>query len=253
MEFRSEKTRWGRLWLNAADPAADGARAWVESRLWLEDPPPGADRLSTRNGKNSVFDAGIPGVGRCILKISRVPGGRSWPKRLECWFRLRFRRRGLRAMRMAARAAEAGVPTLSPLAFWVAPGPPLQNGFLYRRIEGESLKSIWRNDPGDNGGVRPGVPEDPRFLGLLREAGTVAARLHAAGIVHDDLLPRNFVVRPDSSLAVVDMESARPLRVPRAFPRLRRRAALRSLHRLRDRALYDRESLDSFFSGYNGK
>lgn len=249
-EIRKERFPRLSLWL-AGDAAAEAVRAWVASGAWRAPSAlPGAAALSTRNRKNEVWAIDVPGAGPCVLKLSRVPPDAPAGKRLECAFRLRFRRRGLRAMRMAMRAAAAGVPTFSPLAFWVEPGPPLLNGLLYRRIEGESLKALWRNDPGDHGGARPGEPENPRFLALLPQAGAAAARLHAVGIAHDDLLPRNFVVRPSGSLALVDMESARPLRIPRVFAAARRREALRSLHRLRDRALYDRESLDAFFSGY---
>ena len=248
--IRKERFPGGTLWL-AGGEATAAVRTWVDSGAWrVPSALPGAAALSTRNRKNEVWALDVPGVGPCILKLSRVPADAPAGKRLECAFRLRFRRRGLRAMRMALRAAAAGVPTISPLAFWVVPGPPLLNGLLYRRIDGESLKTLWRNDPGDNGGKRPGAPENPRFLALLPQAGAIAARLHAAGIAHDDILPRNLVVRPDGTLALVDMESARPLRTPRIFPALRRREALRSLHRLRDRALYDKTSLDAFFRGY---
>ena len=250
-EIRRERFPRLSLWLAGGGDAAQTVRAWVASGAWRGPSElPGAAALSTRNRKNEVWALDVPGVGSCVLKLSRVPPDAPAGKRLECAFRLRFRRRGLRAMRMALRAAAAGVPTFEPLAFWVELGPPLRNGLLYRRIGGGSLKALWRNDPGDHDGIRPGVPEDPRFLALLPQAGAIAARLHAAGIAHDDLLPRNFVVRPDGSLALVDMESARPLRTPRLLAALRRREALASLHRLRDRALYDAESLDAFFSGY---
>jgi len=41
-------------------------------------------------------------------------------------------------------------------------------------------------------------------LSLVRQAATAIAAVHAAGFVHRDICPRNFILRPDGTLVLID-------------------------------------------------
>lgn len=44
----------------------------------------------------------------------------------------------------------------------------------------------------------------PKRLDLVRQAATAIAAVHKAGFVHRDICPRNFILRPDGTLVLID-------------------------------------------------
>ena len=44
----------------------------------------------------------------------------------------------------------------------------------------------------------------PKRLDLVRQAATALAAVHKAGFVHRDVCPRNFILRPDGALVLID-------------------------------------------------
>ena len=44
----------------------------------------------------------------------------------------------------------------------------------------------------------------PKRLDLVRQAATAVAAVHTAGFVHRDVCPRNFILRPDGGLVLID-------------------------------------------------
>ncbi|NCA11521.1 serine/threonine protein kinase [bacterium] len=50
----------------------------------------------------------------------------------------------------------------------------------------------------------------PRRLDLVRQAATALAAVHKAGFVHRDVCPRNFILRPDGVLVLIDFGLAVP-------------------------------------------
>ncbi|MGI5870224.1 MAG: lipopolysaccharide kinase InaA family protein [Kiritimatiellia bacterium] len=245
MNISKERLPNGTLWLNRDDAAVSVVLDFVRSEAFRSVPED--RRVSSNNKKNHIAILDVPGVGKCVLKEGFV--SRQYPpaKRLEIAFKLRFLKRGLRTMRLALVAARGGVRTFAPLAFWTDFGGSLRNYFLYRHVEGVPLDALWRTGA-------YAEADQPALLAYLAKAGEQARKLHALGIVHEDLLPRNIIVPSaldgEGDVSIIDMESASRLFAPGR--RLNFTLRLRSLHRLVDRARYDDACLDAFFLGYCG-
>lgn len=236
MKVDSQKVPGGRLWLDAVNPGADAARRFVVSGEALRLPPECRLGHHTRHG--AVYAVDVPGVGRCIMKEFRVLRDRGLFRRVESAFKLLFARRGLRTMRLAGLLAEAGVPTIEPLAFWTDFRGSIRNFLLYRYIPGEVFGDYWM---GELAGISPpGKAAEPLPAGTLEaywgRVGEIVRRMHDAGVIHTDLHPKNFVAgdvgRPAETLALIDLDSARPARWPKAARRLSFGEAMRSLYRL---------------------
>lgn len=224
--MRSQPIPGGRLWLNPAlpdtGPILDFARSGGAGGL------PESARVATSSPRNRVFDIEIPGIGRCILKEFTVQTNRGIFRRLETAFKLRFVHRGLRTMRLALDARQAGFPTYEPCAFWTDYRGRLRNYFLYRRLDGIPLNSLLPLDGADP--ARRAVVES-----AIRQLGRHVRTLHDAGIIHTDLHPGNILLPegagPDAPIAVIDMDSAyRPFAPGRRALYTARAKSLRRLH-----------------------
>ncbi|MGI6497060.1 MAG: hypothetical protein ACOX5G_13490 [Kiritimatiellia bacterium] len=228
----------GTLWTNDSSSTAEAVRRYVRSEAWRS--PPDETAIPALNRKSRLWRIDVPGAGRCVLKESFVSPRYGVLRRLELAFKLRFLRRGLRAMRLALAATEAGVPTVTPLAFWtdVRQGP--RNCFLYSYLEGVPLASLWEN--GEEGAP---IPETrPAYLAYMRKLGGLVGRLHAAGLTHIDLDPTNVLLLPGPSagsfipdgtggIALLDADAFRRIAAPTAPMRFT--LAMRSLCRMRIR------------------
>ena len=62
-------------------------------------------------------------------------------------------------------------------------------------VAGEALGTVLKRD---------GVVPEKRLWGFVVDAAHVLASVHGEGVVHRDLKPDNFILRPDGSLAIVD-------------------------------------------------
>ena len=245
MNIGKQSIPGGTLWRNLDDVASGAVLDFVRSEAFRSVPED--RRVSSNNKKNHIYVLDVPGAGKCVLKEGFV--SRRYPpaKRLEIAFKLRFLKRGLRTMRLALEASRGGVRSLAPLAFWTDFRGALRNFFLYRHVAGAPLDALWRTGA-------YAEQDKPALLAYLAKAGEQARKLHALGIVHEDLLPRNIVV-PDAldgegDVSLIDLESAsRPFAPGR---RMKFTLRLRSLHRLLDRAHYDDDCLDAFLHGYCG-
>lgn len=156
-----------------------------------------------------------------LLKCNRYRGARRWLGRL----------RGSKARRELARAqavAARGLPTVLPIAAGEA-------------LRGGGLEACYLLVP-----VLPGASDLRRFWfetraparerrQVARALGTLARRLHAAGLHQDDFAPNNFLVRRGEppELFVIDFERAN---LHRRVGARRRRWALAKLDRAMARA-----------------
>ena len=256
--IESTRLPHGRLWANAAAPAAGAVLRYVRSEAWLS--PPEGGRIPTLNRKSRLWRIAVPEAGGCVLKESFVSREYGLGRRLEIAFKLRFFRRGLTAMRLALAAAAAGVPTIVPFAFWTDFRDGPRNYFLYAYLEGTPLSALWEN--GEEGGPIPATR--PAYLEYMRKAGRLVARLHAAGLAHIDLDPTNVLLLPDASgrfvpdgagpVALIDADAFR--RIPGPGSRRHFPLAMRSLSRMRARKKtrypVDAEVFAAFLDGLAG-
>jgi len=160
--------------------------------------------------------------GAFFVKQFLVP---SWREVLRQWFR---RGKGRNEAKRALRLAQFGVPTITPIAL----GERRVRQFLFENIliSPEIQDSI----PLDRF-LEQELPKwEPRqaaaFRARIAEAlGTLTARLHRAGLYHDDFHPGNVLVRVDGDqprLALIDLDALR------SRCRLSPRRALTNLARL---------------------
>ena len=235
----------GTLWRNGS-AHADASLAYVRSGAWKS--PPDGGRIETLNRKSRLWRVDVPDVGKCVLKETFVSREYGFARRCEIAFKLRFMRRGLRAMRLAIAAADAGVPTIVPLAFWTDFSDGPRNFFLYSWADGAPLGTLW-----EDGAPRPGSRS--AYIAYMRKAGAAVARLHAAGLAHIDLDPTNILL-PEArdgsgEVALLDADAFRD--ISSTSDRVRFALAMRSLHRMRvptkTRYLADDEVFAAFLDG----
>lgn len=236
---------------DAAERAA--VTAFVQSGTYRN--PPDAARLFSNNAKNHIYRLELPGLGCCILKEARVNPQACWTKQVGQAFRLRFRHRFLRTLRMVDAVARAGIPTFHAYACWTdeqrQPGDALagwplhvrRQYFLYRELPGEMFDRVWQH-----GQFAPEAR--PLVARYMEMAGQIARHLHEAGLQHRDLLPRNLIVPAEldgrGPMGLIDLDSARPM--PRLPRRWRWANTLCSLVRITYN--FDDEILEHFARAY---
>jgi tRNA A-37 threonylcarbamoyl transferase component Bud32 len=145
-------------------------------------------------------------TGAVYVKQFLVP---TWREVLRQWFR---RGKGRNEGKRAGKLAGIGVPTIRPVAL----GERRVRKFLFENflISPEIAGAI----PLDQflRAVLPSLP--PRRAAVLRRRlteglGTLTARLHAAGMRHDDFHPGNLLIRVDGEdlpwLAMIDLDALR--------------------------------------------
>ena len=153
----------------------------------------------------TVYRADLP-EGSVYIKHFRVPGLRA---KIRQWVR---RGKGRNEGRRAARVAELGVPTITPIAL----GEQRRHRFLLENYL--VTRAIPDMIPLDEFVERrvPAWPEprQSRARRYLAEAlAVLTARLHEAGFVHGDFHPGNILVRMDEDdrprLAMIDLDALR--------------------------------------------
>lgn len=215
------------------------AADYVASRRWesLSD----ADLLGTCHRGNSIWKTTVEPFGEVVVKKTELDAGFSWFEKIGREMRLRFFNEDLRDAKAALKAEAAGVPTYHPLAVWnVHKGLGTICYIMYTYVEGVSFHDKW----GD-GNFAEG--ERPAIKACLFELGGLARKMHDAGLYHRDLVPRNLLVRPDGSLAVIDFASGYPAPCLK-WTRLRRTLGMASLRRLAKN--FDVDLLESFSLGF---
>lgn len=111
--------------------------------------------------------------------------------------------RPVRELVLAARLRSLGLPTPRVLA-----ARALRAGAGWR------LALVSVREPGRDAGAelerwRAGALARGQGRKLATAAGELVARLHRAGFLHADLHPRNLLVAPDGTLAVLDLDKGR--------------------------------------------
>lgn len=156
--------------------------------------PPGAAAALGRGGAIAIE---WPDGRRCFYREFRHGG----------WFGRLLAHRYLTATPLereiedSQRLARAGVDVARPVAGRIERGVFLRLALVTERIEGRALVDELRST------AIPG-PLSHR-LAILRNVGRLCARMHAAGFRHKDLHPGNLVVRPDGSVALLDLQGGR--------------------------------------------
>jgi tRNA A-37 threonylcarbamoyl transferase component Bud32 len=148
----------------------------------------------------TVYRVTLPEVD-CYVKHCRLVGTRAW---------LREVARGSKARGEYQRCLAAvarGVPTVTPIALGEACGPGPGDSFLVtRRLQAEPLGTFLEETlPHQN---RPGLRQ-----ALAVALGRFLARMHDAGIRHDDLHANNLLVEPGANdeprLHLIDLDAVR--------------------------------------------
>lgn len=226
-------TRIKCLW--ADSPAA---REYVESGSWKSLAE--VEAMYTKHRGNSVCRASVAPFGDVVIKRSSPDPAASFFKRACVGIRMHFINADLRDAMSAIKAASAGVPTYHPVAVWEERVLfSISTYIMYTFVVGESLYEKW-------GGKCPPDSVGAPVTSILRELGDLARRMHEAGLVHIDLVPRNLLLRPDGTLAVIDFASGYRLRGVGKTMRARNAAA--SLRRFA--VNFDASDFIPFCDGY---
>ena len=137
-------------------------------------------RLIRKGAEARIYEA--VWLGRPVIVKHRAPKAYRHPE-LDKAIRARRTAREAQALR---RAKEAGVPT--PVVYLVDLATAT---IIMERVPGKRLKELVEE-------------EGPGVLRFFEELGRLAARLHRAGLIHNDLTTSNVVVAPDGSLVLLD-------------------------------------------------
>jgi tRNA A-37 threonylcarbamoyl transferase component Bud32 len=167
---------------------------------WLER---GQARVVKHGPHRTVYRVVLPEVD-CYVKHCRVHDGRAWLR--ECVRPAKARGEYQRCLAVAAR----GVPTVTPLAVGEARGPRPGDSFLVTKaLDAEPLGTF----------IEQALPAlEPGRQARLRQRLTVAlarflARLHGAGVTHDDLHPNNLLLTfgadDEPRLHLIDLHAVR--------------------------------------------
>jgi tRNA A-37 threonylcarbamoyl transferase component Bud32 len=150
----------------------------------------------------TVFHVQLPGLD-FHLKHYPLANTRAWLRQLVRPSKARSEHD--RTLAVAAR----GVPTLESLAVGEGPGPAQASFLITRTLTGSVPLSDYLE------GTFPGLPaaEQARMRQSLAAAlGAFVARLHQAGVTHDDLHPANLLLRagePLPRLYLIDLHAVR--------------------------------------------
>jgi tRNA A-37 threonylcarbamoyl transferase component Bud32 len=167
---------------------------------WLER---GQARVVKDGPHRTVYRVVLPEVD-CYVKHCRVYDGRAWLR--ECVRPAKARGEYERCLAVAAR----GVATVTPLAVGEAPGPRPGDSFLITQtLDAEPLGTF----------IERALPAlEPARRARLRQRLAVAlarflARLHGAGVTHDDLHPNNLLLilgaADEPRLHLIDLHAVR--------------------------------------------
>jgi tRNA A-37 threonylcarbamoyl transferase component Bud32 len=167
---------------------------------WLER---GQARVVKDGPHRTVYRVVLPEVD-CYVKHCRVHDGRAWLR--ECVRPAKARGEYERCLAVAAR----GVATVTPLAVGEAPGTRPGDSFLVTQaLDAEPLGTFIERE-------LPAL--EPGRQARLRQRLAVAlacflARLHGAGVTHDDLHPNNLLLAlgadDEPRLHLIDLHAVR--------------------------------------------
>lgn len=165
---------------------------------WLAD---GSARLVKQNAQRAIYRVHLPGLS-FYLKQNRISNSRAWLRDL-----VRAPKAAIeydRACQLAAR----GVKSIEPIAVGVsASWRPGDSYLLTRTLEFTKPLSTYLES------TLPALPQHARLRHqLAKQLGQLMARLHQAGVRHDDLHPGNILIRhcADGSfeLVIIDLHAA---------------------------------------------
>lgn len=189
--------------------------AWVQMPGFLREqlsaldltPPAGLPTITGalhHSNAGGVYEATVGGAS-VIVKEARPHTGRT-PDGRDAVTRLRDEERVLREL--------TALPTPDVVGVFEAHG----HRFLaMERIDGTPLNAaVVARHPLVRTGADAASRAEYRDWALTVTAATrrAIAQLHAAGYVHGDLHPGNVMVRPDDSVALIDLEMARGVSAP---------------------------------------
>ena len=143
----------------------------------------GRARVIKQGPHRAVWSVVLPGLD-FHLKHNRVMDVRAWLRELV---------RPAKAhseFDIARAIAARGVPTIEPLAFGERIGQPGESFLITRSLVGAVPLQAY---------LDTAMPALPRQA-LARELGRFVARLHAAGVRHDDLHQGNILIRDRKSV-----------------------------------------------------
>lgn len=140
-----------------------------------------------------------------------------------------------RFYRAAQELSRRGVPSIEAIDLFRVPSIK-RDAVVYRRLEGIELREALRNEPA-------------RLDELLERLAKFLALLHRRGVYFRAIHMGNVLVRPDGSLALIDVSEAQFRRQSLATPlRIRNFAPLG--HYDVDAAAINRFGVDRFISAY---